>query len=130
MKLTKKISISGDWVKVNEDIKDGDLVKILDSGKTISGDYGDREVFSIQTKNGEKNLSFNQTTINNLIDYLGDETENWKEKEAKVFIVKQSVQGKLKNVVYLASPNAEFTEDGFIIKNSNDGDLTPPPDLE
>ncbi len=113
MKLQKKVSISGDWAKKGEDIKDSDIVVMLDAGTTITGDYGDRQVFKIKTRNGEKLLSFNQTSINNLIDAYGEETENWVGKNVKVWIVKASVGGKLKDVVYLSAPDWVMTEDGF-----------------
>ena len=82
MKVQKKISIQGEWIDKSKDVKDQDIIKILNEGETIPGDYGDREVFKVETKNGEKLLSFNQTTINNLIDAWGDETEKWIGKEA------------------------------------------------
>lgn len=117
MKIQKKVSVSGEFAKVGEDIKDGDIIKILDGGTVISGTFGDRQAFKIETKNGEKILSFNQTSLNNLIDALGDETESWIGKEAKVFTVKQMIDGKLKNVVYLTGKDWTMLEDGSFSAN-------------
>jgi len=114
MKVQKRVSIQGDWAKKGEDIRDGDIITIKDSGQIISGDYGDRYVFKIETRNGEKLLTFNQTSINNLIDAYGDETGNWVNKEVKVWIVKQNVAGKLKDVIYLTAPDWVEGEDGFV----------------
>ena len=112
MKVQKKVSVQGDFAKVGEDIKDGDIITILDGGTILAGDFGDRHVFKIKTGNGEKILSFNQTSMNNLIDALGDETDKWAGKEVKVFTVKQMINNKLRNVVYLTSKGWIMTEDG------------------
>src|SRR3990167_9113664 len=119
MKVIKKISLGGEFAKVNEDIKDGNVILILESGQTITGDYGDRQVFKIRTMNGDKILSFNQTSMNHLIDEFGNETENWKDKEVKVWIIKQMIQNKLKNVVYLTPTNWIMTEDGTFVPQSS-----------
>ncbi len=75
MRVQKKMSIKGDWAKIGEDVKDGDIVTVLDEGKSVEGDYGERIVFGIKTGNGERLLSFNQTTMNNLIDAFSEETK-------------------------------------------------------
>ena len=112
MKIQKIIKAQGDFAKKGTDIKDGDIVKILDGGQIISGDYGDAHVFKIETRNGEKNLSVNQTSLNNLVDELGDETSLWIGKEVKVWLVRQSVSGQLKNVVYLTGRDWDMVDDG------------------
>jgi hypothetical protein len=69
-------------------------------------------VFKIQTRNGEKNLSFNQTTMNNLIDEFSDETSSWVGKKVKVWMIKAMVSGKLQNVVYLSGLGWTMADDG------------------
>lgn len=122
MKVTKKISIGGEWVKKGVDIIDGDIVKILDAGLVVSGDYGDREVFSIETKNGAKNTSFNQTSMNACIDAFGDDTEKWVGKNVKATIVKQNVAGKFIDVLYLAASQWKLGENGFYNPNNTEMD--------
>lgn len=112
MRVQKIIRAQGEYAKKGEDIKDGDSVKILDAGQIVSGDYGDRPVFKVETRNGEKNLSFNQRSMNNLIDAFGEDTANWKDKEVKVWMVKAMVSGKFQNIVYLAHPSWMMAEDG------------------
>lgn len=112
MKIQKKVSVSGDFAKIGEDIKDGDIIKILDAGTTTTSTYGDRQTFKVETANGEKILSFNQTSLNNLVDALGDETENWINQEVKVFLVKQMIDNTLRNVAYLTGKDWIMTEDG------------------
>jgi hypothetical protein len=107
MLVQKKEVLQGEWAKINKDIFDGDIITIMDEGKLVSGTYGERHVFKIKTKTGDiKLLTFNQTTMNYLIDAYGNDTENWRGKEAKVWIVKSNVGGKIKDVVYLTHPGA------------------------
>ena len=123
MKVKKRISIQGDWVKVKEDIDNGDIVTILNEGKVVPGEFGDRNVFEIKTKNGNKSSSFNQTTMNYLIDAFGDETKEWVAKEIKVWIVKSNVAGKMRDVVYFTEPSWIETSDGFGPANGQDEDI-------
>lgn len=114
MKVQKKITIQGDWVKVKEDIINGDIIKIIDEGQLLPGDYGERHVFKVLTnENGEKMLTFNQTSMNYLIDAYGEETGEWKGKNVKVWLVKSNVGGKMKDIVYLTAPDWVEGTDGF-----------------
>ena len=122
MKVFKKTSVSGEWCKAGIDIKEGDLITILNGGETVAGEFGDRSVFKVKVSSGEKNLSFNQTSINNLISAYGDDTQNWVGKEVKVFIVKQMIDGKLRNVAYLTGKDWTMLEDGTFIKESQPGE--------
>lgn len=117
MKVQKQVSIGGSWAKVNEDFKDGDLIKILDEGSVVEGEFGARKVFKVGFKGKEesKNMSFNQTSINNLIDGYGDDTKDWVGKKALVFIVKQMVQNKLRNIAYLAPEGWTMTDEGQFV---------------
>src|SRR3990167_892393 len=106
MKMEKKVSV-GAFAKVLEDFKDQDLLEITDAGKEVEGKFGMQMVFKVKLPNGEeKNLSFNQTTINILIDKLGEESDVWVGKKVKVWAIRQAVQGKLTTVVYLTPPDS------------------------
>ena len=94
MKLAKKVSVGGDFAEKGVDINTGDIVKINNAGDITIGEYGEQKIFKIETKNGEKNASFNQKSINILIDAFGDETENWVGKEVKVLLNKTVIGGK------------------------------------
>lgn len=113
MEIQKKVSVQGEFAKKGTDIKDGDLVTIKSEGTTISGEFGDRLAFTIATRNGDKVLTFNQTTLNNLVDAYGKESKAWVGKEAKVWIIKMSVSGKIRDVVFLAEPTWEINDEGF-----------------
>lgn len=116
MKVSKKANIGGDWAKIGEHIKDGDRVKIMDAGQKVPGDFGVRDVFRIMTiRKEELNLSLNQTSMNNLIDGWGDETESWAGKVAKIFVVRQMVGDGLKNVAYVAPEDWTMDVDGKFV---------------
>lgn len=122
MKRYKKTSLGGAYARKKSynyegkdyeaDLKDGDIITILDSGNTVTGEYGDQFVLKIKTRNGEKNMAINQTSDNNLVDAFGDESENWVGKEVKVWIIKAIVSGKLQLVSYLSDPKASMDDEG------------------
>lgn len=114
MKVFKKVTISGEWVKIKEDIFDGDIIGIVSTGEKVMGKYGERYVFTIETKKGEeKNMTFNQTTMNHMIDAFGDDTDDWIGQSIKVWLVKSNVKGKMTDVAYLTAPDWVETKDGF-----------------
>jgi len=115
MKVQKVIRAQGEYAKIGEDIKDGDQIIIRDSGQIVSGDYGDRHVFKVLVKNGDKNLTLNQTSMNNMIDAYGENTEDWIDKTATAHVVKQMVANELKNICYLTGEGWVMTNDGKFV---------------
>lgn len=115
-KIYKKRESVGSFLKKGEDIKEGDIVEIANEGEQVEGEYGTQNIFSLKLQNGnEGNVSFNQTTINGLIDAYGEDAEKWIGKKVKVLKVKQNVSGKFIDVYYFAHPDAEFTESGIVL---------------
>lgn len=127
MKVQKLMKAQGEYAKVGEDFRDEDMLTIKDSGMIVSGDYGDRHVFKVETSNGDKNLTFNQTSMNNVIDAYGNNTESWEGQKVRAYIVKQMVGDSLKKVVYLTGENYKMTDDGKFIKieRTSDGSEMP-----
>ena|ERR1035437_3732985 len=117
----KKTSIAGDWAKVKVDINNGDVLEILTDSTIVSGEFGDRQVFKVKTKNGEKNMSFNQTSLNNLIDAYGDDSSKWVGKKVNVTVIKMNVSGKFRDVAYLVGEGWEMQEDGSVKKIGGQG---------
>ena len=115
---TKKVSV-GQFARKGEDYKDGDIVTISNEGKQIEGKFGLQDVFMVKLVNGtEKNITFNQTTINALIDAYTSDSKNWVGKEARIWLILQNVQGKMTKVTYLTTAKADIDEDGnFTIPN-------------
>jgi hypothetical protein len=133
MKVNKKTSIGGAFArkvayeyegkKYEADLKDGDSVEILNAGTEVEGQFGTQLVFSIRTRNGEKNIAFNQKSINTLIDAYGDETSAWVGKMVNVFIIKAMVSGKLQNVAYFAPEGYEMDDEGNFRKSGAESGL-------
>lgn len=109
----KKVSV-GSFLKKGEDIKDGDIVTILDEGKQVEGNFGTQDLFMVRTaSNVDGNVSFNTTTINCLIDAFGEDSKNWVGKQVKVWAIRSNVQGKMVNVFYFTHPKAEIDNEGL-----------------
>jgi len=99
-------------VKYEADLKNGDIVKILDAGELETGQFGEQKNFKIKTRNGEKKLAFNQQTQNVLITGFGDETENWIGKDVKVILKKDTIP-------YLVVDGWELDEYGELVKSGD-----------
>lgn len=112
MKVEKKATGRGNFAKKGEDIKDGDIIEILDEGEKAEGQWGLQDVFLIKTAGGEeKNVNVNQTSMNNLIDAYGDETKEWIGKKAKAWILTQNVSGTFRKVLYFTHPDRALDDD-------------------
>ena len=127
MKITKKTSVEGEWGKAGKNIKDGDRIRIEDAGNIVEGDFGPRKVFKILTSRREALLlSFNQTSLNNLVEGFGEESEGWVGKVVSVFVIKQMVGDGLKNVIYLAPEGWEMDDDGKFAPKESHNNIIPP----
>ena len=98
------------------DLKDGDTIKILDGGMIETGQFGDQHNFKIETRNGEKKMSFNQATVNVLIDELGEESETWINKEVRVILKKDTIAGKKVIIAYFVIGEWGLDEYGELVK--------------
>jgi len=125
MKYEKRVSV-GAFLKKGEDFKDGDTIEIVNEGKQIEGQFGTQDVFMVKLSDGrEGNVSFNQTSINNLIDGYGADSVNWVGKKVKVKSILSNVQGKMIKVYYFLHPDTELNEESgeFILPNKEKEDL-------
>lgn len=108
MKVKKVITL-GKFARSGEHFKDGDILQILDEGREQEGEFGIQTIFKVRVPSEEEmNLSFNQTSMNHLIDSFGDNTEDWIGKNIKAWVIKQNVAGKFRNVTYLTAPDQEL----------------------
>jgi len=122
----RKEAYEYDGTKYEADLKTGDIVKILDSGETEQGNFGEQTVFKIKTRNGDKKLSFNQKTINVLIQEFGEDTENWMNKDVKVILHKTIIAGKKAIVPYLVTSDWQIDEYGELFKAGGVGTPNQP----
>lgn len=129
MLYKKQVSV-GQFAKKGEDYKDGDLITIANEGKQVEGQFGVQDVFLVKLPKGdEKNMTFNQTSINNIIDAYGADSKQWIGKSVKVWLILQSVSGKMLKVTYLSHPRAEIVESpvGFVFTIPTELGKNPPP---
>ncbi len=115
MKIPTESSVEGKWGKAGTDIKDGERIQIKDAGQVLEGKFGEQFVFRVLTKKKEElNIAFNKTSRNNLARGYGQETDNWVDKVAKCYVVKQMVGDKLTTVLYLVPDGWEMNDDGEV----------------
>ena len=122
MRRQKKTSSNVPFVKKDEEIVDGDMITILNEGQTQEGQFGDQFVIKIRLADGEERaMTINQTSDNNLIEAYGEDSINWVNKKAIVFLEKKKINGKRVVVAYLAAPGWERDEFGDFTKNGDQG---------
>lgn len=124
---TKKTSVGGAYARKEDyeyegvdykaDIQNGDKITILSEGETVVGQFGDQQVYKIDTRNGEKNLTLNQKSINILIDEFGDEDKQWIGKELNVILKKDTIANKKVIICYLATDGWKIDEYGDLTKS-------------
>jgi hypothetical protein len=110
MKMEKKEASNREYpyAKKDEDIKDGDLVKFLDPGEVVTGQYGDQKVFAVETPQGKYSVNLNQTSENSLVEFLGDDSEQWVGKECKAMLNTENVSGTMRRVLYFVHPDGDL----------------------
>lgn len=129
MKMTKKEGGDGigyarkeayeyEGKQYEADLQNGDVVTILDAGITESHpQYGESVKFVVKTRNGEKRTSFNQSSINVLVDAYGDDSEEWKGKTARVLIKKTMIAGERRVVAYFVTEGWYLDDFGDLVKD-------------
>jgi len=122
--FARKEAYEYDGTKYEADLKDGDIVKILDSGTEEDGQWGKQNNFKIKTRNGEKKLALNQNTINVLVIEFGEESESWIGQEVTVILKKDIIAGKKVIIPYLVTPAWSLDEYGELVKK-DDGSGVP-----
>lgn len=126
MKVQKKTSVAGAFARkepysyegkdYEADILDGDRVVIKSKGDIVTGEFGDQLVFSIETRNGDKNANFNQSSINTLIDAYGDDTDLWVGKAVKVLTKKGIFGGKRGIAAYFVTDDWTLDDFGDLVR--------------
>ncbi len=133
MKVNKVVKVGGAYAKkeayeyegkhYEADIQNGDTVTILDGGTEVTGQFGEQTVFTIKTRNGDKNYPINQGSINILIDAFGDDTLAWVGKEVKVLTKKGIFAGKKGIASYLVTDAYELDDFGELVKKGETSDV-------
>lgn len=110
-------------IEYEADLKNGDIIKILDSGVVEGNNYGgESRNFKIKTRNGEKKIGINQKSMNVLIDEFGDDTEDWVGKDVRVILKKDIIANKKVIIPYLVTDGWKLDEYGDLEKEDDDGE--------
>lgn len=118
--IYKKIIQVGAFFKKGIDFTDGSIMEIANEGRPIEGKFGTQNVFMVKLLDGkEGNVSFNTTSLNNLIDSFGENSVNWIGKKVKAWAILSNVQGKMIKVYYFLNPATILDESSgeFILPN-------------
>jgi hypothetical protein len=92
------------YVVPDVDVVTGDVIKILSGGSTKKFEDGNpRLQLEVELPAGNKKLiTINNTSLKNLQEKYGYESEDWIGKEVRVTISQQSVRGSMKKVMILS----------------------------
>lgn len=101
------------------DIQHGDIVTFQDAGQVEAGQFGEQHNFKIDTRNGVKKVSLNQSSINTLVEAYGDESEAWVGKKVKVWTRKDVIAGKRVLIAYFLPSGYTLDEYGDILEPSD-----------
>ena len=127
--FANKVAYEYEDTKYEADLKEGDTIKILSGGVEEDGNYGKQINLNIETRNGTKKISLNQSTLNCLIKNFGEDDNEWIGKEVKVILVGRVIGGKKKIVCFLVAGNwgidkwgelADLSEEEAIEKSEED----------
>lgn len=106
----QSLNPEGKFAKKGEDIKNGDIVEIMDEGKKVEGKYGPQDIFKIKTVHGEFLISMNGTSINNMIDAFGNDSVKWVGNKVKIWLIQDFKDGKLIWKMYVTHPDQVLGE--------------------
>jgi hypothetical protein len=91
MRLQKKVNINSKFAQSldkDKDVNSGDILMIASDVRTVeTKQYGAKQVVDVRLPNEEvRSLFLNQTSINNLVEQYGEETNSWVGKPVKCLI--------------------------------------------
>lgn len=117
--FARKAAYEYEGTKYEADLKNGDIIKILDGGTVESNQNfpGESKNFKIKTRNGERKTGFNQKTINVLATEFGEETEEWINKDVNVIIWKTIIAGNKRDVAFFVTEGWKLDEYGELVKD-------------
>lgn len=99
------------------DIKHGDEVTIVDEGIIENHpQFGEQFKFVVHTRNGDKRVSFNQSSINVLVDSFGQDSSEWKGKKVTVLTKKTMIAGERRVVAYFVTEGWSLDDFGELIQ--------------
>ena len=113
-----EIKLDGKYVRLGENVEDGDICTIRSSGETskIPARNGEPEKevynFLIELVDGsQKFTTFNKTSLKALIKAFGKESKKWVGKQIMANSVKMTIKGELKNILVWSVPEEESVQE-------------------
>lgn len=118
-KVTKSSGSGGMWLKKDE-LKNGDIMKLVSEAKDEEGQNGTQLVAKCRIKGQEgdaMNVAINKPSKNALIDAFGDDTKEWVGKLLTIQVEKGVFAGRRGIAMYLVPEGFELTEDegGYLV---------------
>lgn len=89
MIIKKKIVADKFAPSLNKDteVQNGDIIQIISDVRTVTTKFGDKQVIEVRLPNEDvRSLWLNSSSISNIIDKYGEDTNNWVNKPMKVLI--------------------------------------------
>lgn len=119
MKINRTGGAGGAWLK-KEELKKGDIIKIVSEAGEIEGQNGPQLVAKVRVKGqtGEAvNMAINSASRNALIDAYGDDSKLWVDKILTAEVEKGIFAGKRGIMLNLIPEGFESTTDsaGYIV---------------
>lgn len=116
--------------KYEADLKDKDIVTILDGGSVVVDKWGkDSHEFKIETRNGTKKVALNQSSLNVLVDSFGDESSEWIDKKVNVILQKAVINNERRIKAFFVTEGWQLDDYGALENPNNNpetgGDQTP-----
>lgn len=110
-----EIIYPSEWLKINENVKDGDVIQFLDAG---TQDKDERWIFNVAVfRKGElieveKKFGLNKTNFKAVSAVYGTNSDNWVQKEMQVSSVKMRNPqlGSLVDSIALSAPAPKAPE--------------------
>lgn len=113
----RKESYEYDGKQYEADIQHGDIVEIKDEGIVEEHpQWGESHKFVVDTRNGDKRVTFNQSSINACIEKFGDESSEWKGKKVKIWTRKDVIGGRKVIVAYTLPSGFILDEFGDVVQ--------------
>jgi hypothetical protein len=95
-------------------VKTGTKIKIVSEAATVEGQFGPQVVAKVIVQGDPEtyNMNINKTSIRGMISAFGKDTAKWVGQVVTADIRRESVSGKMQNVMRLIPAGHELSEDG------------------
>ncbi len=117
MEYKKSSNVEGAWVKSSE-VTSGSTFELTSEVTPTDGEYGTQDIGKVlfQADDEPKNLRFNKTSLNAIIDAYGEESNGWVGKTFTAQTEKALVGGKRVTILYVIPDGYELSDGdgGFV----------------